>query len=430
MVTIVAALLFGLVPALRATRVDVATALRGQGRGPAAAGVRIGRVAVGSVLVVGQVALSTLLLIGTGLLLRSMTHILTVDLGLDRDHLVSLKVSPRRGDYDGQHAALLLRELTERVQRVPGVRAVGSSSHGIFTGGEGESEVRVPGFVPQADSELSVKASEVGPGFFRAIGAHVVTGREFDAHDSERSARVAVINETMARHYFSSANPVGRTLRQNDSAYTIIGVVRDVEEQDVRAKPVRRLYTSIAQATEALRVFVLEVRVNGSPSQYVEPLRASLSDVNSKLSLEIDPLNDLVRDSVSQDLLVTRVTTFFGLLGLVLAALGLYGVTTYTTSRRTAEFGLRAALGAEPIELARMVLAESVRLVAIGVAIGVPAGLVATRFVRSQIFGVSAIDIPSLSAAVTVLLATALVASYLPARRAARVGPLGALRSD
>jgi predicted permease len=428
--TLVVALLFGLLPALRATRADVATALRGQGRGLAGAGARIGRVAVGRVLVVGQVALSTLLLIGAGLLLRSMTRILTVDLGLDRNHLVSVKVSPRRSGYDGPHAALLLRELTGRLQRVPGVRSVGSSGHGIFTGGEGESEVRIPGFVPQADSELSVKASEVGPGFFRAIGANVVTGREFDAHDSEKSERVAVINQTMARHYFSSANPVGRTLTQNDSAYTIIGVVRDVEEQDVRAKPVRRLYTSIAQANEALRVFVLEVRVNGSPSQYLEAFRASLSDVNPNLSFEINPLNDLVRDSVSQHVLVTRVTTFFGILGLVLAAVGLYGVTAYATSRRTAEFGLRAALGAEPIELARMVLAESVRLVAIGMAIGVPAGLVATRLVRSQIFGVNAIDIPSLSAAVAVLLATALVASYLPARRAARVGPLGALRSD
>jgi len=257
-----------------------------------------------------------------------------------------------------------------------------------------------------------------------------VSGREFDAHDNERGERVAVINETMARHYFSTGSSLGRTLISEDSTYTVIGVVRDVEEQDVRAKPVRRLYTSIAQAHQPLNVFVLEVRVTGDPSRYVVPLQEALLTTNPSLSFEINPLNDLVRGSVSQDVLVTRVTTFFGLLGLVLAALGLYGVTTYATSRRTAEFGLRAALGAEPNDIARMVLAESVRLVALGLSIGVPAGLVATRLVRSQIFGVNAIDIPSLSGAVAVLLATALVASYLPARRAARVGPLGALRSD
>jgi len=429
-VTLLVAVLFGLVPALRATRVDVATALRAQGRNLAGIGARLGRMAVGSALVVGQVALSTTLLIGAGVLLRSMTRILTVDLGLDRDHLVSVQVSPRRSGYDGPRAALLLRELTERIARVSGVRSIGPSSHGIFSGGEGESSVRIPGFVPRADSELSVKVSEVGPGFFRAIGARLVSGREFDEHDNEGHERVAVINETMARHYFSTGSPLGRTLISEDSTYTVIGVVRDVEEQDVRAKPVRRLYTSIAQAHQALNVFVLEVRVTGDPLRYVAPLQQALLTANPSLSFEINPLNDLVRGSVSQDVLVTRVTTFFGLLGLVLAALGLYGVTTYATSRRTAEFGLRAALGAEPNDIARMVLAESVRLVALGLAIGVPAGLIATRLARSQIFGVNAIDIPSLSAAVAVLLATALVAAYLPARRAARVGPLGALRSD
>jgi predicted permease len=429
-VTLLVAVLFGFVPALRATRLDVATALRAQGRNLAGIGARLGRVAVGSVLVVGQVALSTMLLIAAGVLLRSMTRILTVDLGLDRDHIVSVQVNPRRSGYDGARAALLLRELNERIARVSGVRSVGPSGHGIFSGGEGETDVRIPGFVPRADSELSVKVSEVGPGFFRAVGARLLRGREFDARDNEKGERVAVVNETMARHYFSTGNAVGRTITSDDSTYTVIGVVRDVEEQDVRAKPVRRLYTSIAQAREALNVFVLEVRVFGEPSRYVAPLQAALLTANPNLSFEIYPLNDLVRGSVSQDVLVARVTTFFGFLGLVLAALGLYGVTAYATSRRTAEFGLRTALGAEPNDIVRMVLAESVRLVALGLGIGVPAGLIATRLVRSQIFGVNAIDVPSLSAAVAVLLATALVASYVPARRAARVGPLGALRSD
>ena len=428
--TFVTALLFGFVPALRATRVDVATALRAQGRNLAGTGARFGRVAVGRLLVVGQVALSTLLLIGAGVLVRSMTQILTVDLGLDRDHLVSVQVSPRRSGYDGPRAALLLNDLEERVRRVPGVRAVASSGHGAFTGGESESSVAVPGFVARADSDLSVKRSEIGPGFFGAIGAHLLRGRELGASDNASSPRVAIINATMAKYYFRSIEAIGRTIMRDDSAYTIIGVVRDVEEQDVHAKPVRRMYTSIAQEREALRVFVLEVRVAGEPARFVAPLRESLLAADRSLRFDIAPLGDLVRDSVAQDLLVTRVTAFFGVLGLLLAAVGLYGVTAYATSRRTGEFGLRAALGAEPNDIARMVLGESTRLVMVGLALGVPAGLVATRLARAQIFGVSPVDLPSLSAAIGLLVVTALLASYLPARRAARVGPLEALRSE
>jgi len=429
-ITLLTAFLFGLVPAFRATRVDIATALRGQARSVAGSFGRVGHVSVGRLLVVGQVALSTLLLIGAGLLVRSMSRILSVDLGLDRDRLVSVTVSARRSGYDDPRAALLLRDLEQRLRGVPGVRGVGSSGHGVFTGGEGESSISVPGFVARADSERSVKASDIGPGFFGAVGARLVSGREFDPHDNEASNRVAVINETLAKHYFRSLAPIDRTILVEDSAYTIVGVVRDIEEQDVRAQAVPRLYTAIAQRREALRVFVLDVRVVGEPSQFVAPLRASLLAADRNLTFDIAPLEDLVRESVAQDLLVTRVTAFFGFLGLVLAAVGLYGVTAYATARRTGEFGLRAALGAEPNDIARMVLGEAIRLVLVGLIIGVPAGLVATRFVRAQIFGISPVDVPSLSAAIILLVVTALVASYLPARRAARVGPLTALRAE
>jgi ABC-type antimicrobial peptide transport system permease subunit len=174
----------------------------------------------------------------------------------------------------------------------------------------------------------------------------------------------------------------------------------------------------------------LAVHVRGDPSRLVEPIRRAVEDVDRALPAAVDPVNDLVRGTVSQDVLLVRVTIFFCIVTLVLAALGLYGVTAYSTSQRTSEFGLRAALGAEPGDVTRMVLGEAVRVAIIGVVIGVPAGLAATRLIRTQLFGVGTIDLPSLSVAIVVLVATAVAASYLPARRAAKVGPLEALRLE
>jgi len=174
----------------------------------------------------------------------------------------------------------------------------------------------------------------------------------------------------------------------------------------------------------------LFVHVRGDPSRFVGPIRRAIEDVERTLPISVDPVNDLVRDTVAKDVLLVQVTIFFCLVTLVLAALGLYGVTAYSTSQRTSEFGLRAALGAGPGDVTRMVLGEAVRVAITGVVIGVPAGLAATRLIRAQLFGVGTIDLPSLSIAIVVLVATAVVASYLPARRAAKVGPLEALRLE
>src|SRR5689334_11556121 len=234
-----------------------------------------------------------------------------------------------------------------------------------------------------------------------------------------------VINETMAKRYFGARDPLGGTVTIGSVAYTIVGVVRDFQSADVRAKPRREMYLvyndpNVGESGQAK----LAVHVRGDPSRFVGPIRRAVEDVDPTLPIAVAPVKDLVRATVSQDVLLVQVTTFFCIVTLVLAALGLYGVTAYSTNQRTSEFGLRAALGAEPGEVARMVLGEALRVAMIGVVIGVPAGLAATRLLRAQLFGVAAIDLPSLSVAIVVLVATAVVASYLPARRAAKVGPL------
>ncbi len=428
-ITLAAAILFGLVPALRATRVDVATALRSQGRNLVGARARVGRFAIGKVLVVTQVALSAVLLIGAGLLTRSLQHIVTADLGVDRDHVLLIDVPSRKAGYEGARVFALMRELADRVGRVPGVLDTGMSRHAIFRGGESGTDVTVPGGPPMTDSERQVGYDEVGPNHFHALGAHILRGRDFDARESESGARSVIVNQTLVKAYFPAVDPIGRTLIVYDAPRAIVGVVADVAANDVREKPLRRVYIPILQR-DAPTSFVLETRVAGNPAPISSAIRDAIAGIDRRLEIEIAPVDDLVLRSVNESVLVAKVTTFFGVLALVLAALGMYGVTAYATSQRTGEFGLRVALGAEPKTVSRMVLREAVGLAAIGVACGLPAGVAAARVIRKEMFGVGPVDPPSLVAAAAVLTVTALVASYVPARRAARVAPLDALRVD
>jgi predicted permease len=428
--TLACVLLFGLLPAFRATHVDLATSLRSQGRNLTGA-ARVGRIPFGRALVVAQIALSMLLLIDGGLLMRSMQQLLHGDLGVDRDQVVAVRVRTARSQYIGPRLAQFRRDLVDRVGRVPGVDAAAFADHGLFSGGASSYHVDVPGFVPQADSERRVSLDRVGPNFFHAIGARLIRGRDIEPRDLETRPLATVINETMAKRYFGARDPLGVRATLDSVPYTIVGVVQDFQSRSVRGKPRREMYIVFNDPnTGESGQAKLSVHVRGDPSRFVGPIRRAIEDVDRTLPTFVDPVNDLVRETVSKDTLLVQVTMFFCIVTLVLAALGLYGVTAYSTSQRTGEFGLRAALGAEPGHVSRMVLGEAVRVAIIGVVIGVPAGLAATRLLRAQLFGVGTIDLPSLSIAIVVLVATAVVASYLPARRAANVGPLEALRLE
>ena len=315
------------------------------------------------------------------------------------------------------------------MRSVPGVDAASYSKGGPFSGGHSSGHVTVEGFVAQADSEGEVRYDMVGPDYFRAIGARVLRGRDFVSHDMQ-VGKVGAINATMAKYYFRDRDPIGHSVTLDDETFTIVGVVRDVEYSDVRARPVRRLYMPDVDSSARPKSFELQVHVRGEPWRFVEPIRQALLNADRNVPVEVTPLADRVRRSVSQDALLTQVTAFFGLIALVLAALGLYGITSYATSQRTGEFGLRAALGAEPWRVAGMVLRDAVVVAVTGVIVGVPIGLVATRWLRGALFGVSPVDPASLSVSVATLVVAAIVASYLPAWRASKVSPLEALRAE
>jgi len=431
-ITGLTAVLFGIVPAIRATRVELAATLRSNSRGMAGGLLGApGRIGVGKLLVVGQVALSLMLLVGTSMLVRSTRALANVDVGLARDRLLIVTVDAAPTGAEGERLAQLSRTLLERVRRIPGVAAASFSENGIFSGTESFTSFTVEGFVGRTGRDSSMNYDRVGPEYFKAIGARLTKGRGIVATDDARAPFVAVINTTAEAALFPKGDAIGRRITVDSATYQIVGVVADTKDHELRGDPVRRLYLPIYQAGALPTQFTFEIRVSDNPSELVAAARNELRAANaSLLVLDNDPLTVLMRLSISQDLLVAQVASFFGVLALALAALGLYGVMTYATTRRTSEFGLRMALGAESKTVGRMVLGEAMALVAGGTIVGLPLAIAATRLLRNQLFGVGLVDGPSILLALTVLSASAAVAGYLPAKRAARVGPLEALRAE
>jgi putative ABC transport system permease protein len=432
LVTGMTALLFGLVPALRATRVELAATLRAHSRGVTGGLLGgPGRLGVGKMLVVVQVALSLTLLVGTSMLVRSTRALSSTDPGVARDRLLIVTVDAAPTGQRDERLVELSRTLLDRVRRVPGVESATFSENGIFSGTESFSTVHVEGFTPRTEADTNVNYDRVGPGYVKAIGARLIRGRDISEADNERTPKVTVVNATMAEFYFPNGDAIGHRVRAESETYEIVGVIADTKDHELRQSPTRRLYLPIYQAGPLPTEFTFELRATGDPATLVSAVRRELLAVSPALVvLNNDPLTSLMRQSISQDLLVAKVASFFGVLALALAALGLYGVMMYATLRRTSEFGLRMALGAEPRRVGRMVLGEAMSLVVGGAALGLPLAVIATRLLRSQLFGVQQVDPPSIVLALAVLASSAAIAGYLPAARAARVGPLDALRTD
>lgn len=424
-VTILSVLLFGLVPALRASRVDIATTLRAQGRGTTGAHARLGRS-----LVAAQIAVSMVVLLGAGLLVQSAVRLLNADLGLDRDHVVIAHMRLAKTNYVGAR----LEQYRERIERealqVPSVVGASYTQDGLFGGGVSLGHVDIPGVVTPMDTASAIYYDRVGAGYVRATGAVLVRGRDFDARDAQPGANNAILDATMARAYFRGRDPIGQVITLDSVSHTVVGVVRDMEERGIRAAPVRRMYLSQPLSSTRPLSFELIVRTSGEPTRSIESLRKALGSVDPSVPFDLEPLTQRLRASVRESLLLTNLTLGFGLATLVIAAFGLYGITAYATARRTSEFGLRVALGAPAASIAAMVLRDALRITVIGFGVGLPAGMLGTRLIRSQMFGVGAIDLPSLTVAVLTLVLATLLASWLPARRAAGASPVEALRAE
>jgi predicted permease len=425
--------LFGLIPALRSRRVAVALTLKSgsQNGGSAYAGWNWGKL-----LVTGQVAVSLLVLFVAGLLVHSLQNMRNVDLGYNREHLLLISTDPLAAGYNNNATiGNFANQLAEQISGLSGVRAVTSSKNGLFSGNESADSIKVEGYSSKNDDDLTAAFDEVSPNYFHGVGIPMLLGRDIGLQDTETSPRVAVINETMARFYFGQANPIGRKFIIDDPGskgpVEIVGVARDARDHKLKGKVDRRFYLPLSQSMGMIPVVVFVVRTVGNPVAVAEAARKQLKNLDANIPVNnIRSLNELTEKSISDQVLIARLSSFFAALALLLAAIGLYGILSYSVAGRTREIGVRMALGAQRGSVLSMVLREAGRLVLLGIVIGIPAAMLASRLFSSMLFGLKATDPLSMVLVVIVLLAITLLASYIPARRATKVDPMIALRYE
>jgi predicted permease len=444
---------FGLAPALQATRVDLASSLKegagaiGAGAGAGAGSRRGAGGRLGRALVAGQIGLSLLLLIGAGLLVRSLQNLMGVDSGVARDGLVLAWVNPRLLGYDDDRLVALYTRLVERLETLPGVRSASLCNERLLSGSSWDENVVLPGYTPRPDEDTATELRVVTPRYFETVGLPLVAGRAFGPRDRQGAPKVAIVDEAMARRFWphlAAGGAAARVLGQrfgfgppgNSRNLEIVGVVRNARAIRLRAEPAPTAYLPVAQRPGVLRD--LEVRVAGGggaagqpPAGLVASLRQAIAEVEPKLPVfSVITMDEQIARSLARERAVARLTAFFGLLALSLAAIGLYGVMSYSVARRTNEIGLRMALGAPRGQVVGLVMRDTVLLIAAGVAAGLAAASATLRLAASQLFGLSAYDPETLAAATLALVAVALAAGFLPARRAADTDPMVALRHD
>lgn len=433
-VSVVTGVLFGLVPALRAGRVDLSSVLKGTSRTVAGAVTHGGRVPVGKTLVVVQVALSVVLLAVAGLFVRSFQKLVAVQLGYDRDHLLFFSINPLSYGYKGAEVPQLYTDMLARIVAIPGVRGASFSDNGLLSGRDSSSPVTIEGEKPKSGA-THPRWDTVGPNFFSATGIPLLYGREIGPQDTGTSQRVGVINATFAREYFGDSNPIGRRARVHttfdDQDFVIVGVVADSKHGSVREKPRPRFYVPFLNPIGKADSANILVRTSGDPSAVVSAIRDVVKQSAANLPpVEIETMKQRVADSLTSDIMITELAGAFGVLAVVLVCIGLYGIMAYAVSGRTNEIGLRMALGAQRSNVLWLILGESLLLVLIGVAIGLPVVFGAGKWIASLLFDVKPADVVTLAMATVLMFVVGTCACYIPARRAMQVDPMQALRDE
>lgn len=423
-------LLFGLAPALRATRTAPASAMRAAGRGVTAGRERF---SLRRSLVIGQVALSLVLLVGALLFAGSLRKLLAVDPGFRLAGVVQADLDFQRAHYSNIHRFEMYRELTERLRAQPGILSVAQVSIVPLSGNGWNDVVWAEG---DTNKHKISNFNRISPGYFRTMGTTLIAGRDFNDRDAAGSSRVAIVNEVFAKNFFGGANPVGRTFLvegnagEPDDRYEVVGLAQNTKYHEVREDFVPIAYVPVAQDRHPDSGATFVLRTNAPLSEVFRGVKSAAAQVNPAINIEFTVLSKQLLDGLTRDRLMATLAGAFGILAGVLATVGLYGVIAYMVARRRNEIGIRIALGANRIGVVRLVLREAALLLALGLAAGVGLALWAGRAAASLLFGLKPNDFAALTGAIVLLAAVALIASYAPARRAARMEPMQALRED
>ena len=435
-VALTTGIVFGLMPAIWGPRVDLTDALKEGSRGSTAGGGRLRKS-----LVVAEVALSVMLLVGAGLMLRSFSQLRSVNPGFRTDHALTLRVSlpvpeGRITPADEARFMSFYDRTLARLSELPGVTAAGATNMIPLDGNGTDRLIEVEGYVPRDTSDMtSAQNRQATPGWFAAMGIPLVRGRLIERSDDERAARVLVVNEAFAKRFFADGNAIGKRIRlgklTSDFPWaTIVGVVGDVRGFALEEPPIPTMYWPVAQirATPSLAIVV---RTESDPAALAPAVRDAIAEIDrSQPIYDMQTLDQLVAKSLGQRRFTLTLMVLFGVIALMLSAIGIYGVMAFAVTQRTQEIGIRMALGARAIDVLKMVVGSGMFLALIGVAVGLIGAFALTRLMASLLFGVSPTDLVTFGLVTTGLLTVALLACYIPARRATKVDPLVALRYE
>jgi predicted permease len=459
-VSLMTGILFGLAPSINAARIGAHGTLSAGARTVQSGGGKMSRFWP-KALVTVQVMLSLVLLVVAGLFLRTLRNLQDQDYGFERTHLLLAEFDEQLAGYAPHQAPALHQILLERLSAIPGVRSAALSATPPISGGTWSSNISLAGYNPGPKENMVSVLNRVSGQYFETAGISIVAGRTITPADTANSLKVVVVNQTLARKYFPKGDAIGRQLTIGiDSVkgpWQIVGIARDTKSGNPReTDPVRMTYIPLAQIdillpfhaaaavansstnnpipreqNEDCYARTILIRTTNDPAMTIADLRAAVAEVDPNLPLlQITTIHDQVSNLISHDELISTLTGLFSLLALLLAAIGLYGVMSYNVARRTNEIGIRLAVGAQGANILRMIMRESLVLLAIGTSLGLPLAMMATRIIKEQLFAIDAIDPISFAVALLVVSLMTVIAGWLPARRAANVDPTTALRCE
>ena len=427
-VSVLASLIFGILPALRSSSLPVQTVLKEEA---SSVSVAIHKTRLSSSLVVAQISLSLLLLVCAGLFTRSLQKAQQSDPGFAPDHvlLASYELSP--AGYNRSTGVAFDRQLLAKLAAIPGVESVTIADFSPLSFTIHSDYLQLQGYIPQPHESMEISRGIVGPNYFRTLRTSLLAGREFTGADTLDSQLVAIVNQAFVDRYWPGEDAIGKQVTDDEQRFTIVGVARNAKYRLLTYAPEPVIYLPIYQAYRSTQDTTIHLRTSGDPRAMAYSVEQAVHQLNPEMPLfNLNPLSLTMRLGTIFDRVAATFAGSFGFLAMLLAAVGIYGVVAYTTRQRTHEIGIRMALGAEKPQIYRMVLRQGFFLTLSGLVVGTVLSLAFTRFLKSQLFGVSETDLLTFAGVALLLAAVALLACHIPARRATRIEPIQALRSE